>query len=409
MHTQLARWLLLLGVALLVPMSVSRLWLGRLDRVSGLLAVAGVACLIAAAVELAMRRRSAATRVNVRLMLAAVAMVWLGAEAVLRFGGSQLGTYPELNGGFYRNPFASQMGRFHVYLPGQSVEAAKYEFTHRRVASSIGLTDGELPAAKRSGEYRIVALGDSFTEGVGTPADGTWVRVMQRALAARYPRIAVTTYNAGVSGSDPINEFVLLKEKLLPLRPDLVIVATNASDVNDTVMRGGRERFLPDGRVRYREGPAWEPVYAASYVARMVAHNVLGYNRVLIRHANMAEESASAVATLAATFDDFERLCRAEGIGLLVAMHPVLNEAASGAYDPSFAQLARALRERPNINVVDVLGEFSRDGTITTQNAAEFYWKRDLHHNPRGYDALGNVIARRVIALGLVETDAVDK
>jgi hypothetical protein len=63
-----------------------------------------------------------------------------------------------------------------VYIPGAAIAYARPEVSYARQVNAMGLTDKEFTADKAPGEYRIVALGDSFTEGVGADTASTWVK-----------------------------------------------------------------------------------------------------------------------------------------------------------------------------------------------------------------------------------------
>ena len=76
----------------------------------------------------------------------------------------------------------------------------------------------------------FVALGDSFTEGDGTPADSTWPKLLEKRLNAAHPSANITTLTGGIGGADPPFEYILLKEKLLTYQPDLVVVAPATAD-----------------------------------------------------------------------------------------------------------------------------------------------------------------------------------
>jgi hypothetical protein len=72
---------------------------------------------------------------------------------------------------------------------------------------------------KAPGEYRLIALGDSFTEGVGTSYDMTWLKVVEARLATAMPDRTFVAYNAGVSGSDPWFAYMLLRESCSRIAP----------------------------------------------------------------------------------------------------------------------------------------------------------------------------------------------
>jgi hypothetical protein len=56
--------------------------------------------------------------------------------------------------------------------------------------NKLGLFDNEVE------NPIIVGLGDSFTQGVGTPPDSTWLKYIERKLDLK-------TLNAGIGASNP--------------------------------------------------------------------------------------------------------------------------------------------------------------------------------------------------------------
>src|SRR5262249_26956836 len=150
------------------------------------------------------------TRTGLGLMWVVVFTLLTGIELLLRFGLGWGQTYTEANGTAFYVPLRHTTRRepMWVHRPDTEVYDRRREFEHRRRANSLGLSEVEIPVRRESGEYRIVALGDSYTEGVGAPYESTWVRVMERTLRTRLPGRRVTAVNAGVAGSDPCLEYV---------------------------------------------------------------------------------------------------------------------------------------------------------------------------------------------------------
>jgi lysophospholipase L1-like esterase len=261
----------------------------------------------------------------------------------------------------------------------------------------------DIPAEKATGEYRILALGDSFTEGVGTPYEATWVKVLERELAARSPGHRVTTINAGISGSDIGAEYMLLREKLLSYHPDLVIVAINITDVWDITLRGGLERFRPDGSVGVpHAAPPWEWLYGISYLSRPVVHGLLGYDEYLIARSAVSARQQAAVADMRATVTAFTTLAEEHGFRLLFLLHPLAYEVEQGHYDPVFDGFVAGVKQMPGIEALDVLGEWQARQILTPENVWSFYWPIDWHHNAQGYAALGQAAAEKVLRMNML-------
>jgi lysophospholipase L1-like esterase len=382
--------------AVLVAVVATRLEAGRKDHLSGMLFVASVSLGLVLAGEAVLRtaRVGGSARQNARLALASTALALLPAEALLRFGLRRYATYLEKNNQAYASPFEhDRTSWFHVYPAHWEVVYPRPEFRHVRQTNALGLCDGEV-GAKAPGEFRIIALGDSYTEGIGAPFEETWVKVAGRRLAASAPGRPVTTLNAGVSGSDVHFEAVLLREKLLALEPDLVIVATNSSDEDDVVVRGGRARFNGDGSLAPSPlEPSWEWVYGLSFIARHVVHDVLRYNWLLVpqrRYDGLRREAAEDVA---AVLQEVAELGRRRGFALLVVFHPIQGEAVRQEWLPGMDRLQERLSAMPGVATLDLLGALR----VSPEDSAQLFWPLDGHYTPRGYAIMGEAVARTVL------------
>ncbi len=88
--------------------------------------------------------------------------------------------------------------------------------------SSDGLRDTTLAVLMRA-DYRVLAVGNSFTMGLAVAAQDTWSKQLERLLAERNRRRTVSVVNAGVPGYSP-QQIRLRMEELLPtVRPRVVV------------------------------------------------------------------------------------------------------------------------------------------------------------------------------------------
>jgi lysophospholipase L1-like esterase len=410
MKSALRGWLGPAVMAAFLTMAVGSLWV-RVRRedfgvISGLLLLLAVGLLVALLVELAMRWLGAAsaTRSKVRLLLAACAVTLLGGELLLRFGTEAFATYGERNGERYVGVYSPDPRRYRDYTGVEVVTVEKTEFTHSRRVNALGLTGDLPPLEKAPDEYRIIGLGDSFTEGVGADVDSTWLEVVERNLARRHPERRISTLNGGISGNDPFYEYVLLEDKLLPYRPDLVVIAVNTSDVSDILVRGGAERFLADGTVAYRKPPRWEPLYALSFLTRGLLQGALRYDWLLMPKSELPRAERAAADSIAASLDELRALCRKHSSDLLVVFHPMAFQVQAGRYDRSgFPELVQAQEREWGPRAMDLMAVYLERGVMTRDGAGDFYWPSDLHHNAKGYQAMGDAIADRIEELGVLQ------
>jgi hypothetical protein len=109
----------------------------------------------------------------------------------------------------------------------------EFEYAHNR----LGFRDGEHTEAKPSGTLRIVALGDSFTYGVGAAFADTYLAQLERRLNQRAdPHRQVEIIKLGMPRHFPLLERRTLEEYGLRFAPDIVMVAVLPNDVVDTAL-----------------------------------------------------------------------------------------------------------------------------------------------------------------------------
>lgn len=112
--------------------------------------------------------------------------------------------------------------------------------------NSLGLRDREYARPKPAGVFRILMLGDSFTEGGGLPLEDTVAKGVETRLGQRGCS-AHEVVNAGVPSYSPILEYLLLKELGPQLGADLVVLNFDMTDVHDDFIRTVLARLDADG------------------------------------------------------------------------------------------------------------------------------------------------------------------
>lgn len=165
----------------------------------------------------------------------------------------------------------------HPYRPWLAASQTWGEATYPLFTNSLGWKDGgpnrEVPRDPAPRE-RLVLLGDSFTEGVGTPAEETAAGFAQRRLDAGGRRFEVL--NGGRVSYSPLLSYQRLKRFLAAgYRTRSVALLLDPSDVQDEVLYGARYDFGPDGEpLGFRDAknnPPWRQIYNASALARGLA------------------------------------------------------------------------------------------------------------------------------------------
>ena len=102
--------------------------------------------------------------------------------------------------------------------------------------NSAGQRDRERTLDKPQGVFRIVVLGDAYSEAMHVPLEKTyWSLLGERLEACRFARgRRIEVLNFGVRGYGTAQAYVMLEKRALGYRPDLVLLQfTNGSDVRD--------------------------------------------------------------------------------------------------------------------------------------------------------------------------------
>ena len=131
----------------------------------------------------------------------------------------------------------------------------------RFTTNAIGLRDREYAIPKPPGVFRILMLGDSFTEGGGLENDETVAKIVETGLRRGPCGNGVDVINAGHASYSPILEYLLLREPGLRLQPDLVVLNFDMTDVHDDFVRTRIARLdaqgLPTAVVPDRRIETW--------------------------------------------------------------------------------------------------------------------------------------------------------
>lgn len=98
--------------------------------------------------------------------------------------------------------------------------------------NSLGLRGPEPAIPKPADICRIVVLGDETIFAPETSDSDHFCSLLQNLLQQQ-TRMRIEVVNAGIPGHCPLTEFVLFKQRLLSLQPDLVLLHFDWSDVAD--------------------------------------------------------------------------------------------------------------------------------------------------------------------------------
>jgi lysophospholipase L1-like esterase len=274
--------------------------------------------------------------------------------------------------------------------PNSTYNYNNFEFSYAYQIDSLGFRNKHLSI--QDSRALILFLGDSFTEGVGTSSDSTWPTFLCHILSQQGYKCR--DYNAGMHGSDPFYEDYILRNRLAVLHPDAVIQCINYSDLLEFIWRGGKERFLPDGSVRYLKGPWWEPIYHYCHLFRLVLHAALGYDFTLLSKTKFQKEIQSAITENAACISATAKWCMEHHIAYSLVIHPYPQSYARvlNGHD-EIEKIAAALPA--NVECISLFDDFKKH--IKAQNVTNYSWPNDGHFNGKGYQLFAKLYSERLV------------
>ncbi|MGM0650527.1 MAG: SGNH/GDSL hydrolase family protein [Bacteroidota bacterium] len=329
---------------------------------------------------------------NSKMIIHSVFLTILLIEILLRLIGWKA-TYSEESFGFYKLPLIDQNNEYFINQANYLDKFEAMEFSFDRKGNNLGYRDKEWHWKDMKDKIRILALGDSFTEGFGTHNDSTWLKFLERKLNDT----SLYFMNGGITGSDPVFEAYKLRNTFNRFKSNLIIVCINDSDIDDIIIRGGFERFDPIKNNIYKSH-WWEPAYAASHVMRVFIN--LKFNKLLIDKKKFKQKKNKSFAIIKQAMDSVQTYCRNNSAQAIFVFHPSIGYARENInpYDYFIDTLNMG-----NAVVID-LYEYYQQADIKN-NIDKYYWKEDGHHNARGYELMAEGIYEGIKENALIGDD----
>lgn len=330
--------------------------------------------------------------------LAAIAVISVATVILLEVALRMLGfykTYTEKMDGEYVSYYGRQMPTwFWGHHPFDSIIDNKPEYTYHTKANNYGFADRDFDTLSDGHVLKGLVLGDSFAQGMGAPPDSSWPALLESLLNDSQDSTHYRIYNCGIAGSDPFFEYVQLREKLIYLHPDVVIMSINYSDINDCMTRGGLERFHSDGTTQFAPGPWFEPLYKNVHLIRMFVHFVLRYDFSLLSPSRHEQRAKDALQQLAVCADSARVLCADHGVRFLVVLHPYLDPHDRYLQKQDILPAMMPLLQQKHIDAINLFSDFRK--VVTTANYQVYSWPRDMHYTARGYDLFAHLLLQRM-------------
>jgi hypothetical protein len=376
------------------------MWQIFLEKLSepGLLQSISVHLLLLGGIYLIIKKAKAGLKI--RSAFVVLALFLLMAELLLRLTGT-FATYLEKKSGHYSSYYKYRPGEaLHKRHPGETVTlSSPGEFSYNYTINSQGYNDIEWDTASTDSTFKILILGDSFTEGFGAPQDSSWVAQLRKMLAENAfskNRKPVLLLNAGISAADPYTNLYALQHELYRLKPDLVVqVISNQDFDEDFLLRGGYERFTGEGHLSYQVRPKAEWLYAYSHVSRIFFHYVFGYHQYLQKEQTEWEKTLFRLKHLEALTKAYEQWAEENKTECLFLFMDT--DAYQIANRQTFDWEAHPFSKSKYLSTHSIIPCMFDVSKRDSASFFDYWWKNDGHHNSRGYGIMAQCIYPEIL------------
>ncbi len=321
----------------------------------------------------------------------------------------------------------------YVHSPNQELyyEDRHKEFWYKLSCNSLGLRDIEHPIKKEKNEFRILCLGDSFTEGYGVDFEDSWPRQLSRIFEEKGVSTKISVMMGGRYLCDPFLCFDRLNRLLLPYQPDLVLLPINGTDFSDAMRYGGLERFgsvyapvskeahklqlVGDTVIRGLFFGAFDtrkyifPVWSLrrlildaccrwSHLARGVCFGLFGFSTDFYSPSEKYRFELELFSKFQGLLEKFKELGKENAFQFVPVLFPLLTDHRDVQW-PYY--LERGFSDNHQLNLFPF---FENMSLVEKQS---HYWPLDTHFNEKGYRVFAEQVAQFLIKSQLVpvETD----
>ncbi len=212
---------------------------------------------------------------------------------------------------------------YKILPPNQAVNYNQKEFSITFKSNYLGMRNANMEVTPPDSVYRIICLGDSYTEGDGANIGREYPRQLEQILREKLNNPNFEVINAGKNGSDILYAEKILTQELYRLSPKMVVLCINKTDIEDIIQRGGPERFKNDGTTAYKNGPKYLLIYRQSHLFRMFVHVILRKDMLFLSKKERVAQTKLALVEISKSISRINQFAKEQGIDLVVVTHPI--------------------------------------------------------------------------------------
>lgn len=322
------------------------------------------------------------------------------SELCLRISG-KFKTYSETTANTFISPYGQARNSwYYTRQPDTTFTITTDEYSYPFKLNHFGLRTNNYPKLKNDSVARILFFGDSFIEGIGTSQDSALPCLLQNNL--RDKGISAEVINAGVAGSDIFYEYVLYRDKLSELNPDIVLVSMNSSDYSDYLVRGGMERFKQDGTVKGVQAPWFETIFKYSHFFRalLITLNSYPYNGILVSNRDLAAISKQNNAFFYSLLAAFNNSSTSKHSKFIFFTYCIPSDIRwpKGINEQNLYNMdeLRTILTQNNILTFDISHPIRED--FSAKDILQYSYLNDMHYNSKGYSLVAKYLTDSLIS-----------
>jgi len=276
------------------------------------------------------------------------------------------------------------------------------------VTNSAGLRGPEVRPEKPTDGFRVVCLGGSTTQGYYEDGD-TYPRQLETMLRRRLPGRTVEVLNAGVQGYSTAESLVNFEFRLLPYRPDVVIVYHGMNDLKASLAPGFRSDYahwrrdlLPPRPLVVDRLPAWldvSAIYVLSREAVLARSRKTQWQRSLYDAWPDFQSDLAGLQAFRSNLRSLVAVARGSGVSPVLATFyywpmvdtPEARKTARGISSQN--EVVCALGRELSVPVADIAQEMPRDASLTFDG---------IHFTPEGNRVRAEILLRTLEQSGII-------
>lgn len=300
----------------------------------------------------------------------------------------------------------------HVHVPNKTCPFITSEWNVVYRINSFGFRDKERSLEKPADTFRILMLGDSFTEGWGVSQDKTFSALLEAKLnnlSAKHFEVI----NMGVASYSPLLEYLQIKNIGLKFNPDMVILNFDDTDFADdtayealttydenhiplSVRATFPERFkqivdrlqqINAGELHLLNADNNRNVYMSFFEKHSVLFRELFSKKDIFGDVNgtLREPQPEEFILPERNISLISDMLKSEDVSFVLTLYPYKNHLLSNNNTGYFSTLQK-FGDQNGIKVLNLLPLFE------TKNPGDLYFNHDMHGTVKFHELVANGI-----------------